>query len=214
MFVLMGTFVTRLNAKSVQPSRDTFNSLADIICTCPRLAKEAKFVLIPGPEDAGDNAALPRRGISAKLTEELRRRVKHITFGSNPCRIKYYTQEIVLFREDLCRKIQRHAALTSVNHPNEGEEKEEVSGQIVEAIIDQAHLVPLPLHARPVHWSLDHTLRLTPLPHLIILADASMDKFECEREECIVANPGSFASNSSFIVYRPATKDIEFSKLN
>ena len=53
----MGTFVTRLNAKSIQPTLDTFNALADIICACPRLAKEAKFVLIPGPEDAGDNAA-------------------------------------------------------------------------------------------------------------------------------------------------------------
>lgn len=64
-----------------------------------------------GPMDAGSSVALPRRPIPQQLTRALRERVKHVTFASNPCRIRCFTQEIVLFREDLLRKMQQHLAV-------------------------------------------------------------------------------------------------------
>jgi DNA polymerase epsilon subunit 2 len=113
-----------------------------------RLSKQAKFVLIPGPDDAGDNVTLPRRSLPSQLTQTLTQRVTNITFGSNPCRIKFYTQEIVLFRENLIKKMQRHVAIS----PNSHETAPEMSEQAVSSMVDQAHLCPLPLHARPVIW--------------------------------------------------------------
>lgn len=187
-----------------------FEALAETICSCPRLSKDAKFVIIPGPNDAGDNLSLPRRGIPSKLVEGLSRRVAHVSFGSNPCRIKFFTQEIVVFREDLIQKMQRHSAVP----PSVAEHAPDISEQAVSVIVDQAHLCPLPLSARPIIWSLDYTLHLTPLPHLLVLGDRTSHKFEFDRGECTVSNPGSFAMDSSFIVYRPATRDIELSKVN
>ena len=114
-----------------------------------------------GPQDVGTNNALPRRALPEEFTKDLKKKVAHISFASNPCRIRFFTQEIVLFREDLIRKMQRHTVVTP------SLDESDISQQLVESICDQAHLCPLPLHVRPVYWDLDHTLRLTPLPHLV-----------------------------------------------
>ena len=187
-----------------------FHTLADIIVPCQRLSKNAKFVIIPGPNDVGNNLSLPRHGLPMKLVDGLMKRVAHVSLGSNPCRIKFFTQEIVIFREDLIQKMQRLSAVA----PNISEQAPEIAEQAVSVIIDQAHLCPLPFHARPIVWSLDYSLHLTPLPHLIVLADRSASKFEMDKSGCTVANPGSFAMDSTFIVYRPATRDVEFSKVH
>ena len=187
-----------------------FNALADAICSCQRLATNAKFVIVPGPNDVGNNFSLPRRGIPLKLVDGLMKRVSHVSIGSNPCRIKFFTQEIVIFREDLIQKMQRHTAVA----PNINEQAPEIAEQAVSVIIDQAHLCPLPFHARPIIWGLDHSLHLTPLPHLIVLGDRTTSKFEIDRSGSTVTNPGSFAVDSTFVVYRPATRDVEFSKIH
>lgn len=59
------------------------------------------------------------------MTQELRRRVPNITFGSNPCRIRYFTQEIVLYRDDLMSRMMRNAI-------QEGTQREE--GDIKKAV--------------------------------------------------------------------------------
>jgi len=66
-----------------------------------------------GPLDVGmgASATLPRRPIPAELTGSLRQRVKHVTLASNPCRLRVFTQEVVLFREDLLKTMQRHLAM-------------------------------------------------------------------------------------------------------
>jgi DNA polymerase epsilon subunit 2 len=40
--------------------------------------------------------------------------VPNVTCTTNPCRIRYYTQDIVIFRDDLQQKMQRHAILPPV----------------------------------------------------------------------------------------------------
>lgn len=42
------------------------------------------------------------------LTEELRKNVPNIHLATNPCRIQYCTQEIVVIREDLVTKMCRN----------------------------------------------------------------------------------------------------------
>jgi DNA polymerase epsilon subunit 2 len=111
----------------------------------------------------GTHNALPRRPIPELFTKELRKKVAHVTFASNPCRLRFYTQEIVLFREDLLRKMQRNAVLP----PKTDEDSPELTEQLVDSILDQGHLCPLPLHVKPIYWELDYTLRLSPLPHLV-----------------------------------------------
>ena len=128
------------------------------------LTTHFRSVFSPGPLDAGTSVALPRRPIPEQYTKSLRQRVRHVTFASNPCRVRYFTQEIVLFREDLLKKMQRHLAVPLVlDDPT----VPDITVQLVESLLDQAHLCPLPLHAKPVYWELDYALRLFPLPHLV-----------------------------------------------
>lgn len=61
------------------------------------------------------------------------------------------------------RKMQRHVVVP----PTLDGEEMDVTEQLVESILEQGHLCPLPLHVRPIYWELDYTLRLTPLPHLV-----------------------------------------------
>lgn len=78
--------------------------------------------------------ALPRRPIPELYTKSLRQRVRHVTFGSNPCRVRYFTQEIVLFREDLLKKMQRHLAVPLVlDDPT----VPDITEQLVESLLDQ-----------------------------------------------------------------------------
>lgn len=91
--------------------------------------------------------------------------------------------------------------------------------QLVQTVLDQAHLAPLPLTVRPVLWDYDHALRLYPMPttvsvpspppnrHLegptrctdlsaplvaqLVLAD-SFEPYKLVYERCLVFNPGSF----------------------
>jgi len=212
LYVLMGNFISKPVARTLG-GRDViqaaFDALGDIIAKFPRQAQFAKFLLVPGPLDAGTAVALPRRGIPESLTKSLREKVSHVTFGSNPCRIRYFTQEIVLFREDLLRKMQRHLA---VPLDLEDPAAPDITEQLVVSLLDQGHMCPLPLHARPVYWDLDYSLRLYPLPHLFVLADHA-DQFNHSYKECNTVNPGSFSSDFSFVVYQPASRDIQYSRV-
>lgn len=94
---------------------------------------------------------------------ELTKKVKHISFATNPCRIRFYTQEMVIFRDDLLKKMQRHLVMS----PDLSEGSPALVEQLVRSILDQGHLCPLPAYARPIQWELDHAMRLFPLPHLV-----------------------------------------------
>ena len=41
--------------------------------------------------------------------------------------------------------------------------------QLVQTIIDQCHLSPLPLSVQPINWQLDYTLRLYPMPTTVLI---------------------------------------------
>jgi DNA polymerase epsilon subunit 2 len=65
---------------------------------------------------------------------------------------------------------------------------------------------------RPIHWQYDHALRLWPMPDLLVLADRT-DQYSWRYEDCLVLNPGPFTADFSFVVYRPASFETEFSRV-
>lgn len=214
LFVLMGNFVSK--SATVSGGRESVNSafslLADIIGSCPDIAENSKFLIIPGNCDPGLNKVLPRRAIPDIFTKDLQKKVKNLTFGSNPCRLRFFTQEIVFFREDLLKKMQRHSIVASSSFEDNAEE--DITERLVGSIANQAHLWPLPSNAKPIYWDLDYAMRLTPLPHLLVLGD-QMDQFahDIDNCDCKAVNPGSFSTDYSFIVYRPASKTVELSRI-
>lgn len=57
------------------------------------------------------------------ITEDFQRKIPSSVFTSNPCRIQYCTQEIVVIREDLVSKMCRN----TIHFPTSGEIPEHVS---------------------------------------------------------------------------------------
>jgi DNA polymerase epsilon subunit 2 len=167
LYVFIGSFFSKpyfkvANGKEIM--KQAFDNLGLIIASYEGQQQRSKFVFVPGAWDGGSNATFPRRSISTLLMSSLQERVTHIKFVSNPCKLRCFTQEIVVFREDLLRKMQKHLMLPLAT---DVADTPSVVEQLVMSILDQAHLSPLPLHARPIHWELDHAMRLFPLPHLV-----------------------------------------------
>lgn len=87
---------------------DNFDALADLIASYPIITRSTHFVFVPGPLDITINSTLPRRQLLTTLTGKLKTKVHKVHFASNPCRIKFFDQEIVIFREDLMARMLRN----------------------------------------------------------------------------------------------------------
>uniref|UniRef100_A0AAR2JWB5 DNA polymerase II subunit 2 n=1 Tax=Pygocentrus nattereri TaxID=42514 RepID=A0AAR2JWB5_PYGNA len=162
----------------------------------------SRFVFVPGPEDPGPSTILPRPPLAEHITEEFRQRVPFSLFTTNPCRIQYCSQEIVVIREDLVNKMCRNCVrLPSSNL--------DIPSHFVKTILSQGHLTPLPLYVSPVYWAYDYALRVYPVPDAIIFAD-KYDPFSISNSDCLCINPGSFPrSGFSFKVYYPSNRMVE-----
>ncbi|WFD00727.1 DNA-directed DNA polymerase [Malassezia yamatoensis] len=92
-----------------------FNDLADIMAGFPRLLRETHWVFVPGPDDPATTPVLPRARIPAPLIAGFQQKLpgefcrSRLHWASNPCRILYYSQEIVVFRDDIMSKMLRSA---------------------------------------------------------------------------------------------------------
>ncbi|XP_035576007.1 DNA polymerase epsilon subunit 2 isoform X2 [Canis lupus baileyi] len=205
-FIMCGNFSSAPYGKSqIQALKDSLKTLADIICEYPNI-HQSRFVFIPGPEDPGFGSILPRPPIAESITNEFRQRVPFSVFTTNPCRIQYCTQEIIVFREDLVNKMCRNC----VRFPSSNLD---IPNHFVKTILSQGHLTPLPLYVSPVYWAYDYALRVYPVPDLLVIAD-KYDPFTLTNTECLCINPGSFPrSGFSFKVFYPSNKTVEDSKL-
>ncbi|KAG9015440.1 DNA-directed DNA polymerase epsilon, subunit B [Tulasnella sp. JGI-2019a] len=188
--------------------QENFDQLADLLTSYPRIVSESHFLFIPGPLDPWGSSTLPRPPIPTSFTSRLASKLPKAHFGSNPCRIKFCGQEIVVFRHDLMAKMLRNLV---------GVKPEVDSGDLkrylVQTILDQCHLSPFMLSVQPTIWEEDHALRLYPMPTSVILAD-KYERYELTYEGCHVFNPGTFQGTLfGFSTYYPATGRSEASFL-
>lgn len=79
--------------------------------------------------------------------------------------------------------------------------------KVVRTVLDQGHLSPFPLDIRPVSWQYDHTLLLTPLPSMLVMADPTTPKFRVTYQGCHVINPGRLLEKNklNWVEYYPST---------
>ncbi|ETO23739.1 DNA polymerase epsilon subunit 2 [Reticulomyxa filosa] len=211
LFVLMGNFSKErlgCNAKDMKRLANLFDNLADLICKYPKLVSSSEFVFIPGPNDPNVGNVLPQPGFPPSLTKKLHSKLR-VHFPSNPCRIYYCTQEIVIFRDDLLQKMRRKCVIVPNMKPQQGTD---ISHHLARTILDQAHLCPLPLTTRPIMCNFDHALMLYPPPTTLILAD-SHTEYRYLYNDTQVICPGEFVTNGSFITYIPSTKQNSFCRI-
>jgi len=119
VFVLCGNFCQRgwEGEGGLKRYINGFNALADLIVSIP-LILQSHFVFVPGPLDPWSSSTLPRPALPATFTSRLAQRVPKAHFVSNPCRLRYFGQEIVIYREDLMGRLLRN--LIGVKSADEG----------------------------------------------------------------------------------------------
>ncbi|KAF9464455.1 DNA polymerase epsilon, subunit B, partial [Collybia nuda] len=208
VIVLCGNFTSRSishgGGRDIQLYQENFEALADLIVTYPLIARSTHFVFVPGPLDITVNGVMPRQHLLSSLVARLKVKVPKVHFASNPCRIKFFDQEIVIFRENTMSRMLRNVVgvKPDVN-------SEDLKRYLVQSILDQAHLSPLTINIQPTLPDYDHALRLYPLPTALVLAD-KYDRYKITYTGCHVFNPGSFIGNSFvFSTYKPSEANSE-----
>ncbi|CAO1620088.1 unnamed protein product [Parajaminaea phylloscopi] len=204
LFIFCGNFLSEAGRRKADGGlakyNEGFSTLSDVLTSFPTLFTSSHFLFVPGPLDPYSTPVLPRKGLptllvdpfvsrlSAKLNVSSNRVRERVHFVSNPCRVRFWGREVVIFRDDMLDRMRRNGVAVG-----EGKDVREggMKKFLVSTLLDQAHLSPLGQQARPVFWDHDHTLRLYPMPSALILADSS-EHFELTYESCHVLNPGSF----------------------
>ncbi|KAJ1734688.1 DNA-directed DNA polymerase epsilon, subunit B [Coemansia sp. Benny D160-2] len=186
--------------------RDNMAALGQLIGSFPGIARTSHFVFVPGINDPWGQGALPRPPLAEFFTRRLGSRLARATFTTNPCRIKYCTHEIIIFREDLLKRIRRNSVLPPT-------ESTEIAKHLVRTVVDQGHLCPLPQRIRPVYWAYDHAMRVYPAPDVLVLADR-FDSYSVNYEGAQCINPGPFsAGDFSFFMYYPVSRTAQYSRI-
>ncbi|VDO07644.1 unnamed protein product [Brugia timori] len=189
-FIICGNFCSQMG------TADSYHRTYDIFAD-----RNVHFIFVPGPDDPSLNSILPRPPLPFQLFE-LMRDVPNCSFASNPCRIQYTNQEIVIMRHDLVEKMCRN----SIHMPST---TADIPEHFCHTIASVGHLSPLPLHISPVIWQMDSYLTLYPLPDLVVIAD-KFEHFHYQLENTLFVNPGSFArTDLNFYVYYPALRTVE-----
>ncbi|KAF9433469.1 DNA-directed DNA polymerase epsilon, subunit B [Entomortierella beljakovae] len=201
-FIMCGSFKSEpflFNGLESGHYKEGFNTLAELIAEFPTMATSCYFVFVPGPNDPWGSSIIPRPKIPDFYTGKVRSLVKRAIFTTNPCRIKYCDQEIVIFRDDIMNRLLRNCIVAPSSDVV-------IQKQLVRTIIDGAHLSPLPLTTRQVSWAYDHSLRIYPIPDALILAD-KFEAYNFKYQKCHCMNPGGFpTSDYSWMVYHPASR--------
>jgi len=208
VIVLCGNFtrqsISHGNSRDVQTYQENFDALADLIASYPLITRSTHFVFVPGPLDITVNGTLPRHHLLSSLVSRLQSKIPKVHFATNPCRIKFFDQEIIIFREDTMSRMLRNVVGVKPNVSSE-----HLKRYLVQTILDQAHLSPLTIDIQPTLADFDHSLRLYPLPTALVLAD-KYDRYKITYTGCHVFNPGRFIGNSYiFSTYKPAEANSE-----
>lgn len=241
-FVLCGSFVSNQRSATastasagksiIERYQDAFIALGDLLVKFPSIMNRSHFVFVPSHEDPFGTTTLPRKPLPKIITEKFIQRIvranggnvssaRRIHFVSNPSRLVYFGQEIVVFRDDLLQRLLGHTVRLKGDESITAARDDATAAAnvvdlkkfLVSTVLDQAHLCPLPGWARPILWEFDHTLRLYPMPSALVLAD-KFQRYELTYEGCHVFNPSSFREgNFCWTTYYPANGKAERSEI-
>ncbi|CCG84123.1 protein of unknown function [Taphrina deformans PYCC 5710] len=133
--VMLGNFVSHAhhtNGSSTE-YKGYWDNLAAVLQEFPKLCEYTRFVFVPGSNDPwslGGTSVLPRRAIPKTFVNRISRICKFVTYASNPSRLNYFTQEIVLCRDDMVERLRRNN-ITLKRPPLSVEEDDEMADDTV-----------------------------------------------------------------------------------
>eukprot|EP00913_Durusdinium_trenchii_P011927 g11204.t1 len=191
-YIFMGSFCSRSfvpTGQGVRAYREGFERLKFMMRNLEaHVMHGTRFVFIPGPRDPGPQT-LPKAPLPDYLTANLAVDIPGAVMATNPCHIRHLSREMVFFRHDVLRLLKRHEAVPLARES--GFDEPSWSSECARFILDQAHLLPLPLEESNILWEHDHALRLYPLPHAVFIGGVT-PRFETNYQECTFGSVGPF----------------------
>jgi len=175
-----------------------FADLAKILIGMPLILKYCQLVFVPGHADPGPHLS-PKPPIPALLTNNLSNYLQKsspdvkCTFGSNPCRIRYKSREMVFYRVDMTSALAEgsHALHWPKKENRYCPSAETLAASIPKLIASQGCLNPTNDATCTADFAF--ALRLDPLPDLVCVADTSC-AYVAPQQECfprtVFVNPG------------------------
>jgi DNA polymerase epsilon subunit 2 len=211
-YVFMGNFYSSPfvpTQEGVKNYQEGFERLKLVMRHIPNhVERGTRFIFIPGPNDPGAEM-LPRTPLTNYLTSDIAKDIPSVIMGTNPCRVRHFSREIVFFRHDVLKLLRRHEVVPLRQPGQEGTPNQEhVRNEMVRILLDQGHLAPLPLQESNIMWDFDHTLRLYPLPDAVFVGGVSKP-FEGEHQGCIFCSVGPFYRDGAFHAYSPIKEYVE-----
>lgn len=202
-FVFCGKFLSKYDCSgNIDLLKDSFKNLVDLLQEFPSIVQQSQFVFVPSLQDPLLTSVYPKPPLPSNILTPILAKIPNYHLASNPCRLQYCSQEIVIFREDIIEKMCRNC----VRVPSDVSKLHE---HFVRTILSQNHLAPLPLNVLPVFWPLDNAMRLYPLPDLIVCCD-KYSQYSEKSHDCTVTNPGTFSNNKFvFQLYYPSSRQID-----
>lgn len=120
--VLMGPFLR--NSSNPWDLKVKLKQLGEFIANnCPVLKKQTDLILVPAASDPVAPVILPRAALPEVLCADLKQLLPRTILATNPCRLQYCTQQIVVCRADLVTKLCRN----TINFPESGKLEDHVS---------------------------------------------------------------------------------------
>ena len=230
LFVLIGPFSSnppKDGPRAWSHYQDLFDGFAEFIERIKNV-RQCRFVFVPAGNDPGFvDSLLPRPAIPEPIFDAWKRAKFDFIATSNPCRIIYFSQEILIFRNEITQQMRAKSLNTHLNsivekNEREQEESPELNAKshlmsdhkrALKTCLNQSTLSPFNLSNQTVLWDSDHSISLYPIPDALIVAERQTS-FEFSHENCKCANSGSFPSaEGSFLLYNPAQKRFDLCEL-
>eukprot|EP00658_Telonema_sp_P-2_P013264 TRINITY_DN15019_c0_g1_i1.p1 TRINITY_DN15019_c0_g1~~TRINITY_DN15019_c0_g1_i1.p1 ORF type:complete len:472 (-),score=120.89 TRINITY_DN15019_c0_g1_i1:39-1454(-) len=147
LFVLAGPFTSRAlgqGGEDMASYTDKFTQLAQLICRYPSIAEQSHFVFVPAMSDPGMGKVWPRPAIPDIFFAGFKEMLPEYTATSNPARIRFYSQEIVIGRMNYMHDMQRHAVL-------EPSETTDPATHLAKTLLSPVSYTHLRAHETPEH---------------------------------------------------------------
>ena len=232
MIIFMGNFFKEQSFSNFKLFSSSFEQLEKILLENKRLVDNTYFVFVPGPEDLSLFNGFPKFPFIPSIIEKMKEKIPNLINATNPCRFNIFGKEIVIYRDDLHKKLSRNS-INDVDNNDGNNEENNQSELFVESVLRQGNLAPIPLNISPRIWHLAHKMLILPIPDILILGDITekfrkyytynnfnqsqsnsninvnsqnMNGQEIQNEgKVLVINPGDFSKDTLFASINPST---------
>ena len=232
MIIFMGNFFKEQSFSNFKLFSSSFEQLEKILLENKRLVDNTYFVFVPGPEDLSLFNGFPKFPFIPSIIEKMKEKIPNLINATNPCRFTMFGKEIVIYRDDLHKKLSRNS-INDVDNNDGNNEENNQSELFVETVLRQGNLAPIPLNISPRIWHLAHKMLILPIPDILILGDIT-EKFRkyytynnfnqsqsnsnlnansqnmngqeiLNERKVLVINPGDFSKDTLFASINPST---------